>query len=418
MKFAMTAVGLALALGSTSATAQLAKQATEREKQEQQGPQGGATITVGDRKLTITPRAAKQIQELQAAVNANDVANIPAKLAAAKAAAATADERYIVAKLQLQAAVASKNDAALVEAMEALLATGHAPRQEALVLHQNLANAHLKANRHQQAAAALQRVIELDPANTQAKETLAALYAQTGRADESLAMIEQQLAASRASGATPSETLYKSAVAAAYKARLPKTIDLSREWVKAYPTSANWRDALGIYQNLTQLDETRKLDLLRLKRVAGALTPGDYFDYADIAVRKGFAGEAKAVLDEGFAASAIKRESNFNELYTLASQRARGDRESLPASPSAGNARQTLNTGDAYFGYGDYAKAVQFYRAALSQPGADRDLINLHLGMALARQGDKAGATAAFNAVGGTNAALAQYWALYLSTRA
>ena len=77
-----------------------------------------------------------------------------------------------------------------------------------------------------------------------------------------------------------------------------------------------------------------------------------------------------------------------------------------------------MNTGDAYFGYGDYAKAAEFYRAALAGQGADANLVNLHLGMALARQGDKAGATAALNAVGGPQVELAKYWLLYLSTKA
>ena len=42
------------------------------------------------------------------------------------------------------------------------------------------------------------------------------------------------------------------------------------------------------------------------------------------------------------------------------------------------------------------------------------DLANLHLGMALARSGDKAGATAALNAVTGPRADIAKYWLLYV----
>ncbi|MDQ3483013.1 MAG: hypothetical protein M3448_06380, partial [Pseudomonadota bacterium] len=151
-----------------------------------------------------------------------------------------------------------------------------------------------------------------------------------------------------------------------------------------------------------------------------ALTPGDYFNYGDIAARKGLSGEAKAILDEGFAANVVKRsDPSFSQLYTLASQRTKGDRESLAPTPSAGStARQTIVMGDAYYGYGNFSKAADFYRAALAKPDADKDLVNLHLGMALAGQGDKAGATAALNAVGGANSELAKYWLLYLSTNA
>jgi hypothetical protein len=49
---------------------------------------------------------------------------------------------------------------------------------------------------------------------------------------------------------------------------------------------------------------------------------------------------------------------------------------------------------------------------------ADPNVANLHLGMALARGGDKPGATAALNAVTGPLADVAKFWLLYLQTRA
>ena len=68
-------------------------------------------------------------------------------------------------------------------------------------------------------------------------------------------------------------------------------------------------------------------------------------------------------------------------------------------------------------GAGDYAKAAALYKAALGKSGVDSGLANLRLGEALAMSGDKAGATAAFNAVTGSNAQVAKYWLLFLSKR-
>ena len=76
------------------------------------------------RKLAISKAAQKPIAELQAAIAAKDVANIPAKLAAAQAAAKSPDEKLIVAKFQLTAAVAANDEAAQVAAVEALIASG------------------------------------------------------------------------------------------------------------------------------------------------------------------------------------------------------------------------------------------------------------------------------------------------------
>jgi hypothetical protein len=71
-----------------------------------------------------------------------------------------------------------------------------------------------------------------------------------------------------------------------------------------------------------------------------------------------------------------------------------------------------------YLGRGDYAKAAAAYRADVAKGGGAADLANLRLGIALARSGDKAGATAALNAVKGQRASIAQMWLLYVQSAA
>jgi hypothetical protein len=77
-----------------------------------------------------------------------------------------------------------------------------------------------------------------------------------------------------------------------------------------------------------------------------------------------------------------------------------------------------MTTAEAYYGYGDYAQSAELYRVALTKSGVDKDLANLRLGMALAGAGDKAGATAALNAAGGAQAAVARLWLAYLAQKA
>jgi hypothetical protein len=111
----------------------------------------------------------------------------------------------------------------------------------------------------------------------------------------------------------------------------------------------------------------------------------------------------------------------FRDTYTLASGRIAADRASLAAAEKAAlagaAAKGAMSTGDAYLGYGDYAKAAAMYRAALTKSGADTSLANLRLGIALGRSGDKAGATAALNAVTGPRAGIAKLWLAWLATR-
>jgi predicted TPR repeat methyltransferase len=71
-----------------------------------------------------------------------------------------------------------------------------------------------------------------------------------------------------------------------------------------------------------------------------------------------------------------------------------------------------MRVADAYYGAGNYQKAAELYGRAAAA-GADANVANLRQGEALARAGDKAGAAAAFNKVGGTQATIAKYWLLY-----
>jgi hypothetical protein len=152
-------------------------------------------------------------------------------------------------------------------------------------------------------------------------------------------------------------------------------------------------------------------------QAAPATNNGDWIQtQQDLAV-------AKAVLEEGIAAKAVDpNKSPFKEMIQQANAKSAGEAAGLDSAAAKGvgasTAKAALAAGDLLYGYGQYAKAAELYRAALTKSGADASLINLHLGMALARSGDKAGATTALNAVTGARAEIAKYWLTYLSTAA
>ena len=75
-------------------------------------------------------KARQAIGALQTAVNANDIANIPARLAAAQAVAATKEDRYWIGRLQLQAAAKANDLAASATAIESIASSGLMPAAE------------------------------------------------------------------------------------------------------------------------------------------------------------------------------------------------------------------------------------------------------------------------------------------------
>lgn len=372
----------------------------------------------------VTDKARKALIELQTAVNAKDAAKIATAEAAARAAVKTGDDKCVLGQMQLKAAVDRNDHAAAAAAVDALIASGVANQGSLVPLVSNLGKMRYNAKDYSGAATAFEKAMRMAPNDPEPVILLAEARAKSGQVAPALELYGKAFALRRAGGGKVDEPWLKRAVAFAYEARNPQTLALTRDWVSAYPSAKNWRDALKIYAVMTGLPNSELLDIFRLQRATKSLVgESDFARYATTAMDKGLPGEAKAMLDEGFAAGAIARNSTvMRTLATQANAKAAGDRASLTAGAKAAlaspAAKLALTTGDAFFGYGDYAKAAELYRAALTKSGADAAQLNLRLGIALAMSGDKAGATAALNAVTGAKADIAKYWLIYLGQRA
>jgi len=236
-----------------------------------------------------------------------------------------------------------------------------------------------------------------------------------------VALLQQGIKLQQAGGQKAPEMWYKRALSVAYGAKLPLANQVARDWVAAYPSPANWRDTVAIYRNLNQQDVEGTLDLLRLLRAAGALSnASDYNLFAEAASDQGNFIEAQSILDAGIAAKQVDPASPlFRDLVTALKAKQKPTAADLAvATKTAANTKALLRIGDSYAALGDNTKAVELYRTALGKADVDAPVANLHIGMALARAGDKAGATAAFNAVTGPRAEIAKYWLVYLQTHA
>ena len=419
MKLVRTlAIGTALAALTVPAAAQRLGQDRPRDAK----PQGqttttttGATTNTG-RKLNISKEAQKAIVELQTAVNANDTASIPAKLAAAQAVAKTPDDRYIIAVNQVKAALAAGDLAAIKTGVEALEASGGADKADLAKRYADLGNRYNKAGQKAPAAAALQKAIALDASSPAALTLLADLRSREGNQAEAVSLMQRSFAASKARGEKVAESNYKFAAGLAHKLRSPAAMDITREWLSAYPTTNNWREGLRLYRDVSGAKGAQLADAMRLARAAGAVSGrSDYYAYTTALLDSGALTEAKTVLAEAAASGINVNDSSFKTLSTKAA--AAPARAAIDAKAKAalagGNAAALIAAGDAYYGIGAYAEAAPLYRAAVAK--GDSGLGNLRLGMALARAGDKAAAQAALNAVSGPNQAIARLWALWAS---
>lgn len=371
----------------------------------------------------LSPGATKAIVDLQTAVNAKDTANIPAKLADAKAKAKNKDDKYVIGRLSVKAGADQNDPNLLGEGVEAMASSGAVPAAEVVPVYLSVAKAQSDLKAYDKAIASYQRIHQLDPANKDVPILLGEVQIKAGRPAEGLAALNKALSDRIAAGQKPEEALYRRVFAIAYNNKLDGVGEFSRKLVAAYPNQNNWRDALRIYQSSSNLPADQLVDVMRLAYATNALvSENDYYRLTNAIVNK-YPGEAKAVLDAGIAAKHIdKSKATFAQLYSVASTKSQGDRASLPAAAktalAGGDPRKIMTIADAYYGYGDYAQAVDLYKAALGKPGVDKDLANLRIGMSLARAGDKAGATAALTAAGGAQTEPAKFWLTYLQTKA
>lgn len=406
----------ALGLGAMILAAPLAAQLPSRSGQDDQPSQAPSA----EPQIKPSGAALKAIVDLQTAVNANDYANIPAKVAAAQAVAKTKEDRYIIGQLHLKAALAAKDNAGLARAIDAVAASGYVDASKTAALYQGLGASLYNAKQYDQAAAALDKAIAANPRDAEALIMLGETRNAQGRKADAVAALQRAMQAGTAAGQKPREEIYKRAVGLAYEGQLPVASELGRQWIAAYPGPDSWRNGIAIYRNTTKPDLEGTLALLRLMQTTGALNnSADYSLFATAAAEQSNFAEAQAVIDAGIAARQVDPASPlFRDIIAgLKSKQKLTDADLAEAVKAAQSGTAMVRVGDRYFALGQYAKAADLYRKAVAKGDGDLNVANMHLGMALARSGDSAGAKAAFSAVGGPRADIAKYWLLYLQTK-
>ena len=379
-------------------------------------------------KLKVSDAFRKAAVEVETLIKAKDYAGAAGKLDALEALATNDDEKFFVHSFRLTTAANLKDDTATIRALDALIAHPKTAPENLAQYYYFRGDLTLKAKKHADALPFLLKARELGFAPNGVNLNLQIAQAQldAGQLDAGVASIDAAIKAEEAAGRKAPVAWYKFAADRLYRGG--KKADASAWLMRqmaAHPSADGWRSVLLIYMEQArdkgvQLDADLQLDLFRLMRSAKAMGgEADYYEYADLAQRRGLPWEAKAVIEEGRAAGKVQAgNAAINDLYRLAVQREKAE-GSLAAeeksAAAAANGTAAKNVGDAYLGSRNFAKAAELYRLALTKGGVDANLVNTRLGIALAMQGQKAEAKTAFQAVtGAPRGEIARFWATWL----
>lgn len=359
---------------------------------------------------------------IQAAIKAQDFAGAKAALATAEPLATTPDDKYFAGAMRLEISRGTKDTAGLRKGINEMIASGSGLATNMAELYLNSGKLAYEFQDYNDAIAKLAEADRLGSKDTNRHLLTAEALFKLNRNPDGLAALSKAVAAYQASGQAVPEAWFRKGTSVAYKSKdMPATAKWSRDLVRGYPTPQNWRDALTIYRDSMKLEGQLQLDIFRLMRDAKALAgERDFYEYASLAVERAMPGEAKSVIDEGYASGAASRTSvAIRERLAEATGKIAADRASVTADErranGAADGKLAANTGSAYLAYADYAKATELFKLAQKKGGIDADTVNTRLGIALTRSGMKAEARKAFEAVAnGSRRDIAQYWLLWL----
>lgn len=404
--------------GGSSAPPQQIEQ-PQRPPAAQQPAAQPAQPTQPQRQYNLSRAERAALQPALTAVAASDWATATTALTAAAPQVRGNDAKYLVGQIRLRIGIGTQDRAMQSQAVDELLASGGAQPTELRALYENQMEFAMAAGDTAKAQRAMAELDRISPNDPNRFVRLAQIRAAANDYAGAIGFYQQAIQAQqRASQPIPAE--WRRQIAAnAYRAHSPDMLRYFREWLVASPSPAVWHDTLALYADA---NAAQTLDAYRLMRVAGAMnSERDFIALYQAANAVRAFGEVQAVLQDGLRRNLIVQNAALaRDSLALATRRATDDRSTLAESRRsalAGSASAALNMGDAYYGYGQYAEAAELYRAAL-QKGTDANLGNMRLGAALALAGQRAPAEAAFHAVTGPSADLAQLWLLWLSTRA
>lgn len=379
-------------------------------------------------KVKLSKGVQAALAEAQKAQQANDFQGSMTFIGQANAVPnLTPDDNYVIGLLTVNAGVGLKDNKIIKQGIDQALASGKTSAEQQTVFVKTLGSIAIQANDYATAMSEFERYMQMNPNDADVTAEMAELYRRQNQNQKAVETLLKAIAIQeKNTGQKASENWYRRAVAIAYEGNLASQLPAaSIALVSAYPNPTNWRDILLIYRETSKLDDQTNLDALRLQRAANALSgERDYYEYAEIANQRGLPGEAKAVLDAGIAAGALNASKQVvKELLTAVNARLGPDKAGLPAaekeSRAAANGRVALGTGDAFFGYGMYDKAVEMFRLALEKGSIDAAQANTRLGMSYAKLKQKPNADVALDSVTTQpRATLAQYWKVWAGQNA
>lgn len=411
MKNFATAVALVLMAGTSLGAASPAL-AQAKPKQEKVAP----------------PKLSKPIlavvMETQKLQQAGDHAGALAKLDAAKDVPRTEkDDALIMAKLKLFSAQTIKDNAKLEEGLTEAVAAPTIDPEEKITFTKFIAGLASNRKDYQKAWQAYEDYLKVKPDDVDMLVQAASVNAALNNKPRVVELLTKAIDLREAAGQKGDRSWYEFRAQSVIDGNMnDRVMPALLSWVKAFPEPKSYNTAIELTkQRAGNLDNATLIDFGRLLWTAGAMTTaGNYLEYAEAALDRGMPNEAEMVLKAGIEKKLIDpTRQGIGEVVKQASSKNAESKAGLTAleKDAKTSPRIALVVADTFANLGQYDKAIPYYKGLIGNTVVDQDTINLRLGVALMKTGDKAGAKAAFDTVkAGPRQSIAKFYDVLLAT--
>ncbi len=377
-------------------------------------------------KNNVSAKMAKPLKAAQDDLTAKRYSDAILKLKESQASPGKSPyDQHVINEMLKVAYVRTGNYADAAKVMEAEIDDGFVPQSELQGLIRGLAQVNYQIKNYDKAIEFGNRAIKGGFADEELRTLVGQAYYLKGDWKGTLHFEEGQVDNVIREGRTPKGEALQLILSACVKLNdQPCETRALERVVTYYPKPDYWYQLLFTLRQQTSGNDANTLQTYRLMFEVDVLkNPDDYTEMAQLALEAGSPGEAQRILEKGIAKGvfADQRAKQKNErLLESAKKAAATDRASLPRiakeADAAATGAKNVGLGLAYFGYGEYDKAVEEITKGLTKGGLRSEgEARLLLGISQLKAGHKEDAGKTFHAVKGDPSLerLANLWTLH-----
>jgi tetratricopeptide (TPR) repeat protein len=373
----------------------------------------------------LRPEVGKPLAKAEAYMNARNYTAAMAQVRLAAAARGlTPDESFVVEETRGAIAGRMGDNATAAKVYADMLNSGRVAPAQAAVLLKAEASLAFNAKNYPAAIGWIQRYLKTNPSDGAMRTQLITAYYLNKDFANAGKLQAAQVAATVRAGQRPTEEQLQ--LLAACQREGGDTLGFGNTMVQLvtyYPKPDYWLNLVHSAQTRPGFSSRLTLDIDRFNMAIGVpAKPDDLMEMTELALQVPLPGEAKAIVDDGYAKGVFgtgpgaPRQQRLRDLVnkTYASEKATlAGREAEAQASHDGNLLASL--GEEYVSYGDYPKGIALMKAGLQKGGLRHpDDTRLHLGLAYLNAGQKAAGVATLRTVGGKEGAaeVARLWIL------